>query len=128
MRYRVLLHESIDGYDVSVPSLPCCRASGKTEAEAVENITRAIGEHLYPSAIHTTGRMREVEVPVVPAPTEYDLIMMARELTGTDDTDELVRQALQALVQRESGKRLAALGGTEPQLQLTRRRRAPTTP
>lgn len=124
MRYRILLHESVDGYDVSVPSLPCCHASGKTETEAVANITRAIGEHLYPSEMQqTAGRMREVEVPVVPAPMEFDLLMMARELTGIDDTEELVREALQALIQRESAKRLAALGGTEPQLKLPRRRR-----
>ena len=123
MRYRVLLRESTDGYDVSVPSLPCCRASGKTEHEAVEKITSAIGEHLYPTAIQTGGRMREVDVPVVPAPIEFDLLMMARELTGTDDTEELVREALQTLIQRESAKKLAALGGTEPQLKLPRRRR-----
>ena len=125
MRYRVLLHESVNCYDASVPSLPCCRASGKTEAEAVKNIKRAIGEHLYPSAVQTGGRMREIDVPVVPAPMDFDLLMMARELTGTDDTEELVREALQALIQRESAKRLAALGGTEPQLKLTRRRRLP---
>jgi hypothetical protein len=123
MRYRVLLHESRDGYDVSVPSLPCCRASGKTEFEAVENIKRVIGEHLYPSAIQPGGRMLEVEVPVVPASMEFDLLMMARELTGTDDTEELVREALQALIERESAKKLAALGGTEPELALPRRRR-----
>lgn len=119
----MLLHESSDGYDVSVPSLPCCRAAGKTEVKAVENIRRAIGEHLYPGAIQTGGRMLEVEVPVVPALMEFDLLMMARELTGTDDTEEHVREALQALIQRESAKRLAALGGTEPQLKLSRRRR-----
>jgi predicted RNase H-like HicB family nuclease len=124
MRYRVLLHVSNDGYDVSVPSLPCCRASGKTEGEAVENIKRAIAEHLSPSDMQTNdGRIREVEVPVLPAHMDYDLVMMARELTGTDDTEELVHEALQALIQRESAKRLAALGGTEPQLKITRRRR-----
>jgi predicted RNase H-like HicB family nuclease len=127
MRYRVLVHESNDGYDVSVPSLPCCRASGKTEGEAVENIKRAIAEHLSPSDIQPDdGRIREVEVPVLPAHMNYDLVMMARELTGTDDTEGLVHEALQALIQRESAKRLAALGGTEPQLKITRRRRALT--
>lgn len=124
MRYRVLLHESIDGYDASVLSLPCCRASGKTEAEAVENIRRAIAEHLSPSEIQVAdGRVREVEVPVVPAHMGYDLLMMARELTGIDDTEALVQEALQALIQRESAKRLAALGGTEPELKVPRRRR-----
>jgi hypothetical protein len=71
--------------------------------------------------------MREVEVPIVPAAMDYDLLMMARELTGIDDTEELLHEALQALLHRESAKRLAALGGAEPQLKLTRRRR-PLTP
>jgi predicted nucleotidyltransferase len=124
MRYRVLVHESMDGYDVSVPSLPCCRASGKTEAEAVENVKRAIPERLLPSSIQAMDdTIREVEVPVLPAHMDYDLIMMARELTGMDDTEELLHEALQALVQRESARRLAALGGTEPQLKVPRRRR-----
>ena len=36
----------------------------------------------------------------------------------------LVRQGLQALIARESSKRLGELGGTEPQLTAIRRKRA----
>ena len=41
--------------------------------------------------------------------------------------DDLIREALQALVQRESARRLAALGGTEPALEAVPRRRSQAT-
>ena len=43
-----------------------------------------------------------------------DLIERARALTGTKETDALVRQALETPIRVESGKRLIALGGTMP--------------
>jgi len=46
MRYRIALHQSEEGYSVSVPGLPGCWSQGATEAEAVENITDAIREYL----------------------------------------------------------------------------------
>lgn len=46
MRYRVLLHRSEEGFDVSVPGLPGCVSQGATEAEALENIKSAINEYL----------------------------------------------------------------------------------
>jgi Arc/MetJ family transcription regulator len=46
-----------------------------------------------------------------------DLIVKAQTLTGVFEKAALVREALRALIQRESAKRLALLGGTEPQLQ-----------
>lgn len=52
-----------------------------------------------------------------------DLLGQAGELTGIDDRDELVREALRALIAREAGRRLARLGGTIPHLTVPPRRR-----
>lgn len=53
-----------------------------------------------------------------------DLVAEAQRLTGTKEKGALVRQALQALIQRESARRLARLGGSEPTLSVATRRRA----
>ncbi len=53
-----------------------------------------------------------------------DLVAEAQRLTGTREKAALVRQALRALIERESARRLARLGGTEPTLTEVRRRRA----
>jgi len=42
------------------------------------------------------------------------LLERARELTGIPEKTALVRAGLEALIAREAGKRLAALGGTQP--------------
>ena len=55
-----------------------------------------------------------------------DLLAKAAALTGVSEKTALIREALRALIQRESAKRLALLGGTEPQLQDIPRR--PTDP
>ncbi|XOF34096.1 MAG: type II toxin-antitoxin system VapB family antitoxin [Candidatus Electrothrix sp. YB6] len=47
----------------------------------------------------------------------------ARTLTGIKEKATLLRQALQALIERESRRRLADLGGSEPELQDIPRRR-----
>lgn len=52
-----------------------------------------------------------------------DLLAEAQRLTGTMEKTALVRQALGALVERESARRLARLGGSEPSLVATPRRR-----
>ncbi len=54
------------------------------------------------------------------------LIERARELTGTKEKTELLHAGLRALIQRESARRLAALGGTMPGLKPIPRRRATT--
>lgn len=53
-----------------------------------------------------------------------NLVAEAQRLTGTRGKSELVRQALRALIERESARRLARLGGAEPALTEVRRRRA----
>lgn len=55
-----------------------------------------------------------------------DLLAEAQRLTGTKEKSALVRQALGALIERESARRLAQLGGSEPALaDIPRRRPAP---
>jgi Arc/MetJ family transcription regulator len=51
-----------------------------------------------------------------------DLLAKAQALTGLTEKSALVREALQALIQRESARRLALLGGSEPQLKPVPRR------
>jgi Arc/MetJ family transcription regulator len=55
---------------------------------------------------------------------EDNLLARAADLTGIKEKTSLVRLGLEALIARESAKRLAALGGTEKKLQLIPRRRA----
>ncbi|MEK6603752.1 MAG: type II toxin-antitoxin system VapB family antitoxin, partial [Nitrospirota bacterium] len=43
---------------------------------------------------------------------------------GLKEKTALVREGLKALIERESARRLAQLGGTEPQLQPVPRRRS----
>lgn len=55
-----------------------------------------------------------------------DLLARAQALTGLSEKTVLVREALRALIQRESAKRLALLGGSEPQLsEMSRRQTEP---
>ena len=51
------------------------------------------------------------------------LVERARELTGIEGQSDLFKEGLQALVQRESARRLAKLGGTMPNLKVPPRRR-----
>jgi predicted RNase H-like HicB family nuclease len=65
MKYRVVLHQSDEGYSVSCPGLPGCWSQGATEEEALENIRSAIGEYLDVVAEMTAGEnVREVEIAV----------------------------------------------------------------
>lgn len=52
-----------------------------------------------------------------------DLLAEARALTGIAEKSALVREALKALLERESARRLARLGGSEPELRAPPRRR-----
>jgi len=54
---------------------------------------------------------------------EDDLLDKARKLTGVREKTSLVRLGLEALISRESAKRLAKLGGTEKKLRKIPRRR-----
>ncbi len=55
-----------------------------------------------------------------------ELVRIAQEFTGVAEKTALVREALKALIERESARRLASLGGTMPALRNVPRRRAGT--
>lgn len=52
-----------------------------------------------------------------------ELVRTAQEFTGVGEKTALVREALKALIERESARRLASLGGTMPELRNAPRRR-----
>jgi Arc/MetJ family transcription regulator len=52
-----------------------------------------------------------------------ELVAKAQTLTGLNEKSSLVREALKALIERESARRLARLGGSEPDLEKPSRRR-----
>jgi Arc/MetJ family transcription regulator len=52
------------------------------------------------------------------------LLSEAERMTGLKERTALIREGLKALIERESARRLARLGGSEPQLQDVPRRRA----
>ena len=52
-----------------------------------------------------------------------DLLRQAFELTGITEKAALLRESLKALIERESARRLALLGGSEPQIEAPPRRR-----
>jgi predicted RNase H-like HicB family nuclease len=65
MRYKIALHESEEGFGVSVPGLPGCWSQGATEDEALRNIRDAIQEYLAAVEELLQGTtVREVDVPV----------------------------------------------------------------
>ena len=53
-----------------------------------------------------------------------DAFEEASKLTGISEKGKLIREALDALIARESSKRLIALGGSMPDLEDVPRRRA----
>ena len=52
-----------------------------------------------------------------------ELVRIAQEFTGIEEKTALIREALKALIERESARRLASLGGTMPELKNVPRRR-----
>lgn len=55
-----------------------------------------------------------------------DLLAKAQAFTGLQEKSALIREALKALIERESARRLARLGGTEADLgDIPRRRTEP---
>jgi Arc/MetJ family transcription regulator len=53
-----------------------------------------------------------------------ELLDKAQRLTGITEKTALVREAMRALVERESARRLAALGGSDPDAKAPPRRRS----
>jgi len=57
-----------------------------------------------------------------------DLVARARSVTGVQEKTALVHEGLRALIARESARKLAALGGSEPHLRAIPRRRPARRP
>ena len=65
MNYKVVVHESEEGFSVSCPGLPGCWSQGETEAEALKNIQSAISDYLAAVDDLVRGQdVREVNVAV----------------------------------------------------------------
>jgi len=65
MKYKIALHQSEEGFSVSVPGLPGCWSQGATEEEALGNIQEAIREYLATvDELLQETTIREVDVAV----------------------------------------------------------------
>jgi Arc/MetJ family transcription regulator len=53
-----------------------------------------------------------------------ELLKLAQELSGLDERTAVLRAGLIALIERESARRLARLGGSEPRVEDIPRRRS----
>lgn len=53
-----------------------------------------------------------------------ELLAKAQRVSGVKERTALVREGLNALIERESARRLARLGGTEPKLRPVPRRQS----
>lgn len=54
---------------------------------------------------------------------DIELVDTARKVSGLTERTALIHEGLRALIQRESARRLARLGGSEPGLRAPPRRR-----
>ena len=54
---------------------------------------------------------------------DEELLEEAHRLTGVKERTSLIHEGLKALIERESARRLARLGGSDPGLKPTPRRR-----
>jgi Arc/MetJ family transcription regulator len=53
-----------------------------------------------------------------------ELVRTAQEYSGIQERSALLREALKALIHIEASRRLAAMGGTDPELEDIKRTRA----
>ncbi|MDT5348954.1 MAG: hypothetical protein QOH91_2241 [Mycobacterium sp.] len=95
-------------------------AAGAPSAQPVFRVGRTVGHvyHHYSMLIAVHGGWMRTTLAL-----DDDLVREAQRLTGTNEKSALVREALRALIERESARRLARLGGTEPSATAIPRRR-----
>jgi Arc/MetJ family transcription regulator len=74
---------------------------------------------MMPRVMHALGGTMRTTVTL-----DDELLARAEQLCGDLERSALLKEALRALVQRESAKRLAALGGSEPELEPIPRRQS----
>jgi len=70
--------------------------------------------------MHLHARMTTMRTTVN---LDDELLAEAQRLTGTSERTALIHAGLKALIERESARRLARLGGSEPRLEPIPRRR-----
>lgn len=89
--------------------------------------TRAALEHGPASTASdgdaTIGKTVSENSGAVQLNIDAELLDRARKFSGLQTTDALVREALKALIERESARLMARLGGSAPDLTAPRRRR-----
>lgn len=65
MRYRIALHQSEEGFSVSVPGRPGCWSQGATETAAIDDAKEAIRDYLAVVDEQLRGEdVREADVVV----------------------------------------------------------------
>lgn len=67
-------------------------------------------------------RERESAAPTQAGEDIENMLRQAREWTGIEDRDSIIREALKSLLAREAAARLARLGGTMPDFKAPPRR------
>jgi Arc/MetJ family transcription regulator len=71
----------------------------------------------------TSKQTKEAIIMRITIIIDDDLVENAREITGQDEVSVILHDALTDMVSREAGRRLAALGGSQPDLKIPPRRR-----
>jgi Arc/MetJ family transcription regulator len=66
----------------------------------------------------------EIETMRATISIDDELFAQAQEYAGDKEKSAVINEALKAFVQREAARRLARMGGTEPQLRPIPRRRS----
>ena len=90
-----------------------------------ERSSRSGGASHYESNDDTGDVMLVMEVSMRTTVTlDDDLLARAQELTGIRERSALIRDAVELLVRIESGRQLAALGGSDPAAEAAPRSRA----
>ena len=95
--------------------------------ELAEQIARSVGKRRHSTARveDDLGNVRDAKRARITVTLENDLIRSALSYTGVKNKSVLIRIALTQLVEREAARRLAALGGTMPDVKKVPRRKVP---
>lgn len=92
--------------------------SGENHRKFLDNYILSIHINAYNNACLKWDKYMRTTINI-----EDELLDRAAKLTGIKEKTSLVRLGLEALIARESARRLAKLGGTEKELKAIPRRR-----
>ena len=101
-------------------ALPVALGLGLEDTWLDQRLSAMIYAYMY------AGSRCIVEIMRTTLNIDDELLRKARLLSGVQEKTALVREGLKALIERESARRLALLGGTEPELEPIPRRRPQT--